>query len=42
MTTTGIVVAGGGFAGLWASLLAMAEGERAAPLPVTLVSRDPI
>jgi len=36
-----IVVVGGGFAGLWAALLAVRESEeRGAGIAVTLVSRD--
>lgn len=41
MTQTNIVIAGGGFAGLWAALTAAAERERAGVnIGLTLVSRD--
>jgi len=41
MTQNKIVVAGGGFAGLWAALTAAAERERTdAEIGITLVSRD--
>lgn len=41
MTQNGIVIAGGGFAGLWAALTAAAERERTdADISLTLVSRD--
>lgn len=41
MTGNGIVVVGGGFAGLWATLLAVAEIDAAErDIPVTLISKD--
>jgi NADH dehydrogenase len=36
----GIVIAGGGFAGLWAALVARREINERTPVPITVVSRD--